>query len=525
MIDNYRVVCVTPAGRQRYLSVLLPYILSSPIVDEYHLWLNTVDDADVEYILKLPTISTKIHVIEPPSIPAGSNPFTGIPQFFRNCIDDRTIYVRLDDDIVYLEPNFFETLLRFRVDNPDYFLVFPHIINNAICSYIQVKRKAIDADAPIYPWCMDWTAWWNPRFAEQIHRAFLRSVAQGEIVNWHFGPKLLAFTWFSINCMTWFGKDFLPFNGEVSGNEEEFLTILKPSELNRVNCIYGDTVAAHFAFYTQRDYLDSTDLLDSYASLREINPPQSGDAVVRSTDRNIWTERLLNVVSKIGEAQESTLTNVDFLADQIRQAGLTFDRRLLYGLDNQYMNAGNSGLWQIPLQLARCLVHLTRYEISTMFECGTGSGWTTAIVTAYLARFNDGFRIVTVDPGCFFKCYDAVKKILPIDYYPGRTSKDFYGQQFDLAFIDGDHSYDGCQSDYCAVGEKASICMFHDVNDKFVAEFESNKGGVSKFWHELKSQIREPDETVEFLDHSAGDRVMGIGVIVRANSVQERFNQ
>jgi hypothetical protein len=124
-----------------------------------------------------------------------------------------------------------------------------------------------------------------------------------------------------------------------------------------------------------------------------------------------------------------------------------------------------------------------------------------------------------------FEKWKKVKKILPIDYYPGQTSKDFHGQQFDVAFIDGDHSYEGCRSDYCAVGEKASICMFHDVNDKFVSEFELNKGGVSKFWHELKPQIRTPDEIVEFLDHSAGDRVMGIGVIVRANLLQERFNQ
>ena len=43
---------------------------------------------------------------------------------------DGVIYIRLDDDIVFIEENTIPTLIRYRLDNPEPFLVFPIIINN-----------------------------------------------------------------------------------------------------------------------------------------------------------------------------------------------------------------------------------------------------------------------------------------------------------------------------------------------------------------------------------------------------------
>lgn len=515
MYAGYKIVCVTPAGRRRYLRILAKYVLGSPLVDEYHLWLNTVDDADISYLQELCKNATKVHLVEPPYNPPERNPFVGIPQFFRCCTDEDTIYLRFDDDIVYLEPFFFERFLQFRVEHPEYFLVFPNIINNAICTYVQAKRGGIDADAVIYPWAMDWTAWWNPRFAEQLHRAFLQSVYSGTVNEWHFGPRILGFCWFSINCVSWFGRDFAAFGGEVTGNEEEFLTIRKPSELGRLNCIYGDAIVSHFAFYPQRNHLDSLDVLERYASLPEKPSVAVGSGAGPVRDLNIWTDRLLHVIRNIREASVHDLQDIDFVANQIRHAGLIFDRRRLYGDDNQYMNAGDAGLWQLPAQLARFLIFLSQYRLDAVLECGTGSGWTTALMTSYLVKFNPELRVTTVDVAPFFKSYPHVRKLLPIEYRVGQTSKDLADEFFDFVFIDGDHSYDGCKSDYLAVGEQASLCAFHDVNDRFVAEFDANDGGVPRFWAELKSLTHAPDRVIEFLDHSGDDRIMGIGVVVR----------
>ena len=47
------VVCVTPAGRMRYMRELVPFILSDPAVDRYDIWANTNRVDDHEFIAAL----------------------------------------------------------------------------------------------------------------------------------------------------------------------------------------------------------------------------------------------------------------------------------------------------------------------------------------------------------------------------------------------------------------------------------------------------------------------------------------
>ena len=49
MYKNYRVVVNTAAGRRRYMQYLIPYIVSSDIVDRYDIWINTHNGADIEF--------------------------------------------------------------------------------------------------------------------------------------------------------------------------------------------------------------------------------------------------------------------------------------------------------------------------------------------------------------------------------------------------------------------------------------------------------------------------------------------
>jgi Methyltransferase domain len=520
MFDNYRIVCVTPAGRRRYLKILATQILASPLVDEYQLWKNTTDQSDIQFINELQIIDSRVRVIEPTLRPPGAT--SSIGQFYRNCVDDDTIYIRFDDDVVFIEPDFFPKFLRFRVDNPHYFVIFPNIINNAVCTYLQAVRGAIKPGAWIHPWCMDVTTWGNPRFAEQLHRAFLKSVVEGNICHWYFGPRLVALSRYSINCMAWFGSDFAMFGGEVPGEEEEYLSVIKPSELMRPNCIYGDSIVSHFAFHTQRSHLDSTNLLESYASLADSITPVTSNPGGAVMDGDLWGSRLLEAIERIRSATEDDLRKPDFIADQIRHAGLILDRRFPYGDDNHYVNTMRIGLWHVPMQLARCLVKLGEYRIKRAVEIGTVSGWTTCIIAAYLARLNEEFQLITVDGRDSFECYRAVKHLLPVYFEPGKTSKDFFGQLFDLAFIDSGHVYNACRVDYENVGRSSQICALHHINDKSVSVYAGNNGGPPRLWKELESQTHPPDGTFEFLDHSHNERVMGIGLIVRGSAPQRK---
>ena len=226
--------------------------------------------------------------------------------------------------------------------------------------------------------------------------------------------------------------------------------------------------------------------------------------------------KLIRVINALQNADLDNLIYPDFVANQIRSAGLVFDHRNLYGSDNQYMNCGHEGLWQMPIQLAKCLVHLTNYRINSAIEVGTWSGWTISLMTAYLLRFNPNLSVLTVDTGdAFGFASSVIIQLLPISVHVG-TAQDFAGQAFDLAFIDGDHSYASCRGDYEAIGRIAKICMLHDINDKYVASHPANDGGVPRFWRELTYKMEPDSARYEFLDHSEGDSVMGIGLLVRS---------
>jgi len=186
------------------------------------------------------------------------------------------------------------------------------------------------------------------------------------------------------------------------------------------------------------------------------------------------------------------------------------------------MNWQSDGLWQNPLQLGHCLAELSNHKIGSFIEIGTSKGWTCSFMVAYLLRFNPTLRATTVDPIPQFRMFPKIRNILPINYAAGKTSEDFKGEHFDLAFLDGDHSYDWLQRDYENLGRFASISMFHDINDDFVATKPGNKGGVRRFWQELQSADSKEARFLEFTQHSDKAAFMGIGLKISNASVAHK---
>ena len=516
MFEGYRIVCLTAVTTHRYLSILLQYIVSSPIVDEYRLFLNDAHrEKEILYCRDLQKQSSKIFVEVKDCLTT---------EFYRNCADEKTIYVRFEDDIVFVEFDFFWRFLRFRVENPQYFLVAPNIINNQLCVQLQTEYGPI-APEKTHPWSLEHIGWRRARFAEQLHRAFLESVTSGSCADWHFGPHVIAGQKPALQCASWFGEDLARMVGDLPDcDEDEWPRSTGLSESLKPNCIFGDATVSHFAHSSQREHLESTELLGRYSALVKQAPPNELSSVGPPQKINLWMPRLLAAIGNLGCASMSELTDPEYVAVQVRLAGLVGDDRFLYGSDNQFMNTGGEGLWQIPMQLARCLVKLSPYEISSAIEIGTWTGWTTAFVAAYLARLNSYFHMTTVDVHDHFECYPVLRGVVPIIFHVG-TSADFAGRTFDLAFIDGDHRYNTCRPDYEAVGSRSPICMFHDINDQFVSQYKPNEGGVPRLWRELKSRLQEPDQAYEFLDHSHGRPAMGIGMIVRARAVGFRAEE
>ena len=73
MFEGYRVVVVTPAGRRRYMRLLVPQVMASPLVDRYDLWINTPDQGDLAFLRGVAEVDQRIRLVahpdgEPPRI-------------------------------------------------------------------------------------------------------------------------------------------------------------------------------------------------------------------------------------------------------------------------------------------------------------------------------------------------------------------------------------------------------------------------------------------------------------------------
>ena len=250
-----------------------------------------------------------------------------------------------------------------------------------------------------------------------------------------------------------------------------------------------------------------------YRSIQKVR--KELQAVHQRRQLRMCNRKLELVIDKMLQADLSQLCQVDYIENLIRRIGLVHDTRNIYGDDEQYMNPISRGLWQIPRQLAEFAVFLSQHRIQSFIEIGTFTGYTFTFLMGYLTRFNPGLKGITVD---IYDCNPI--KLVKSNSFDAQfvigTSRDFVGRSFDLCLIDGDHSLSAVSADFDNIGCKSTICAFHDINDTIVSHYPGNEGGVPQFWENLKVQCQNR-EFHEFISHTRGKQVMGIGVAVRCD--------
>jgi hypothetical protein len=288
-MSSWRLVTVTPAGRKRYLEILVPYLLKNrQCISEHHFWLNTTNRNDIEYITTVAGTYPDFFKVKRREIFNEKNLPDCIWQYWQDCVEDHTIYVRLDDDICFVDNEAIAKLFEFRQNHPTPFLVCGNVVNNALCSHIHQSLGVIPRSwGEVKFECLDKVGWAQKRFAGSVHRLFVQDVRRDRIERWKFAPRQVDdYRRFSINVVAWFGRDMKkinelkiqdprtldlrhPISGETLVNdEEEFFTRYFPAKIGRACVICGDALFSHFAFWTQRPYLDEfTALLDWYSAL------------------------------------------------------------------------------------------------------------------------------------------------------------------------------------------------------------------------------------------------------------------
>jgi hypothetical protein len=234
------------------------------------LWLNTKNPIDIEYIEELGKLNdfVKIKRIDNPT---GQN--YSIREFYPLAQDADKIYIKMDDDIVFIAPDCLQNLMDCLLRNKDAFIVFANTVNNIHCDHIYQRMNVIP-----YGWGrVNWQAndpvgWGDPQFARQLHEYFLNNISKYELLkfpDWYlyYGTERV-----SINCICWFGTEFAKFRGEIhSHDDEQWLSADKPKQINKHNIICGSAVVCHYAYYTQRELLDKSDILEQYYQIAKFS--------------------------------------------------------------------------------------------------------------------------------------------------------------------------------------------------------------------------------------------------------------
>lgn len=263
MYSNYQIVVNTAAGRRRYMQYLIPFVVSSKIVDRYDIWINTHDGVDIEFFKQIANLYPKVNLVWQPD--GVVNGIRSINAFYRQCIDENTIYFKLDDDIIWMEPDLIEKMVKFRVENPEYFVVSPLVVNNSLSTYLLQVHNKIKLNRYYNSMAAHPILWENGEFAAQLHNWFLNTQLKSKKYEFlHIGKQPMGMIRFSINCILWFGSEMKKMEGIIPGDDEEFLSCIYPTQHRMANCWNGDALVAHFAFFPQREQLDKENILQQY---------------------------------------------------------------------------------------------------------------------------------------------------------------------------------------------------------------------------------------------------------------------
>ncbi len=179
-------------------------------------------------------------------------------------------------------------------------------------------------------------------------------------------------------------------------------------------------------------------------------------------------------------------------------------------------------LFQLPNQFAPYLALLARHRIGSYVEIGLEHGGSFVLTATYLKALGNVLRHeVAVDlryaPGVgrYVRRTPAAEQWL-VD----TRSSEFRARCRSLApvglvLIDGDHSYDGCLTDFETVHGYADLIAFHDIVDLEARD-------VARVWSEVQRRHADEYEFAEFIEQyrenderHPGRPFFGIGVAVR----------
>lgn len=255
------IISWTPAGRKHFLEVLIPNIFKLKRQIKKHIFfVNTTNKQDIAYLEKICKEDSFFELrYKPIDKIAG---LTAIGSAYEEILENTNdLYLRLDDDICFIERNLLDELIKSLEDN---FFVSPFVVNNSICTFIYSHCFETFHEKNDYR-CMDAFLWSNSETGTKMHELFFNGEIEKvkNLPNW----LILPGERYSVNCFLMSGKtiDSIAGNIKNSKDEEDFLSSFAKENKYFVKII-NKTHVCHFAYNRQNDLKNNQNLLSRYKS-------------------------------------------------------------------------------------------------------------------------------------------------------------------------------------------------------------------------------------------------------------------
>jgi cephalosporin hydroxylase len=232
----------------------------------------------------------------------------------------------------------------------------------------------------------------------------------------------------------------------------------------------------------------------------------------------------LDVLSHLDHADD--LSDPRRLEQLMPMLGLNGDIPELFPPELHWALGRGLKAWQYPCQFAPYLVHIARNPVRSYLEIGVMHGGSFITTVEYLRRRGHPVDpAVAVDigwaPGVarYVKTRPYAYAVLS-DSASDRFRRLARSRTWDVALIDGDHSFEGCLRDFLTLHGHARSVAFHDILDDLPVE-----GGppmeVARVWEHVRREYADEYSFQEFTEQydgvAAGRGRLGIGLATRTD--------
>ncbi len=214
------------------------------------------------------------------------------------------------------------------------------------------------------------------------------------------------------------------------------------------------------------------------------------------------------------KSEKSHLLKEDYLYKLISQISLHFNPNFYaeFSFLKKYFSTGILML-QYPNQFAKYLITLSKYNIKSYLEIGTGLGGSFITTVEYLMKLNPEFQYaIGIDRLHYISMQIYAQFNDRVDYIIMDTRSSAFKEfirkcpHFDLAFIDSSKSYEECLRTFEIIKTNIKMVAFHDILQK----------EVDAVWNHIKDLYSNEYSLLEFTDQCLKrGQYLGIGLIIK----------